>query len=107
MRPFPCRWPQPQRKELRAVRRSFHDYHDCSGRIPGHTRRALPVGPRFELETNGFQFYAIADLDKTSQLTEVLPGCTVTVTGGDDSLFPGSGSCDEPERDNKRYPCPA
>ena len=33
-------------------------YHDCSGRIPGHTTRAPPVG--FELETNGFQFYAIA-----------------------------------------------
>ena len=40
-------------------------YHDCSGRIPGHTTRAPPVG--FELETNGFQFYAIiANLDKTS-----------------------------------------
>ena len=31
-------------------------YHDCSGRIPGHTTRAPPVG--FELETNGFRFYA-------------------------------------------------
>ena len=39
-------------------------YHDCSGRIPGHTTRAPPVG--FELETNGFLFYAIANLDKTS-----------------------------------------
>ena len=39
-------------------------YHDCSGRIPGHTTRAPPVG--FEPETNGFQFYAIANLDKTS-----------------------------------------
>ena len=39
-------------------------YHDCSGRIPGHTTRALPVG--FELETNRFQFDAIANLDKTS-----------------------------------------
>ena len=36
-------------------------YHDCSGRIPGHTTRAPPVG--FEQETNGFQFYAIANLD--------------------------------------------
>ena len=34
-------------------------YHDCSGRIPGHTTRAPPVG--FGLETNGFQFYAIAN----------------------------------------------
>ena len=40
-------------------------YHDCSGRIPGHTTRAPPVG--FELETNCFQFYAIANLDKTSR----------------------------------------
>ena len=37
---------------------------DCSGRIPGHTTRAPPVG--FELETNSFQFYAVANLDKTS-----------------------------------------
>ena len=41
-------------------------YHDCSGRIPGHTTRAPPVG--FELETNGFQFYAIANLDKTHEM---------------------------------------
>ena len=41
-------------------------YHDCAGRIPGHTTRAPPVG--FELETNGFQLYAIANLDKTSLL---------------------------------------
>ena len=34
-------------------------YHDCAGRIPGHTTRAPRVG--FELETNGFQFYAIAN----------------------------------------------
>ena len=33
-------------------------------RIPGHTKRAPPVV--FELEINGFQFYAIANLDKTS-----------------------------------------
>ena len=39
-------------------------YHDCSERIPGHTTRAPPVG--FALETNGFQFYAVANLDKTS-----------------------------------------
>ena len=39
-------------------------YHDCSGRIPVHTTRAPPVG--FELETNGFEFHAIANLDKTS-----------------------------------------
>ena len=32
-------------------------------KIPGHTTRAPPVG--FELETNGLQFYAIANLDKT------------------------------------------
>ena len=41
-------------------------YHDCSGRIPGHTTRVPQVG--FELETNGFQFYAIATLDNTSNL---------------------------------------
>ena len=33
-------------------------------RIPGHTTRAPPVG--FELATDGIQFYAIANLDKTS-----------------------------------------
>ena len=44
-------------------------YHDCSGRFPGHTTRAQPVG--FELETNGFQFYAIANLDKTSLIYPV------------------------------------
>ena len=43
--------------------RRFAADHDCSGRIPGHTSRAPPVG--FELETNGFQFYGIANLDKT------------------------------------------
>ena len=32
--------------------------------IPGHTTRAPPVG--FELATNGIQFFAIANLDKTS-----------------------------------------
>ena len=32
--------------------------------VPGHTTRAPPVG--FELATNGVQFYAIANLDKTS-----------------------------------------
>ena len=31
--------------------------------MPGHTTRAPPVG--FDLETSGFQFYAIANLDKT------------------------------------------
>ena len=44
-------------------------YHDCSGQIPGHTTRAPPVG--FELETNCFQFYAIANLDKTSLIYQV------------------------------------
>ena len=39
-------------------------HHDCSGRIPGYTTRAPPVG--FDLETNGFQFYAITNLDKMS-----------------------------------------
>ena len=33
-----------------------------TARIPGHTTRAPPIG--FELETNGFQFYAIANLNK-------------------------------------------
>ena len=39
-------------------------YHDCSGRIPGHTTREPLVG--FKLETNCFHFYALANLDKTS-----------------------------------------
>ena len=36
--------------------------------MPGHTTRAPPVGFKFELATNGIQFYAIANfkLDKTS-----------------------------------------
>ena len=38
----------------------------CLGRIPGNTTRVPPVG--FELETNCFQFYAIANLDKTSHI---------------------------------------
>ena len=37
-------------------------HHDYSGRIPGHTTRAPPIG--LELETNGFQIYAGANLDK-------------------------------------------
>ena len=41
-------------------------YHDCSGRISGHTTREPQVG--FELETNGFQVYAITNLDKTSPI---------------------------------------
>ena len=32
--------------------------------VPGHTTRAPPVW--FKLETNGIQFYAIDNLDKTS-----------------------------------------
>ena len=32
--------------------------------VPGHTTREPQVG--FELATNGIQFYAIANLDKTS-----------------------------------------
>ena len=32
--------------------------------VPGHTTRAQPVG--IELATNGIQFYAIANLDKTA-----------------------------------------
>ena len=45
-------------------------YHDCSGRIPGHTTKAPQVG--LELETNSFLFYAnnvIVNLDKTSLFT--------------------------------------
>ena len=41
-------------------------YHNCSGRIPGHTTREPQVG--FKLETNCFQFYAITNLDKTSNI---------------------------------------
>ena len=37
--------------------------------VPGHTTRAPPVG--CELATNGIQFYAIANLDKTN------PGITM------------------------------
>ena len=40
------------------------DYHDCSGRIPGHTTIEPQVG--FELATNSIQFYTMANLDKTS-----------------------------------------
>ena len=36
--------------------------------VPSHTTRAPPVG--FELATNGIQFYAIANLDKTSRNRE-------------------------------------
>ena len=43
--------------------------------IPGHTTRAPPVG--FELETNGFQFYAIANLDKTSLMMMKIKGDVV------------------------------
>ena len=43
------------------VRRSFIT---TTVRDPGHTTKAPQVG--FELETNGFQFYVIANLDKTS-----------------------------------------
>ena len=39
-------------------------YHYCSWLIPGHTTRAPQVG--FKQEAKGFQFYAIANLDKTS-----------------------------------------
>ena len=42
-------------------------YHDYLGRIAGHTTRAPQVG--FELETNGFLCYAIANWDKTSLYT--------------------------------------
>ena len=51
-------------------------YHDCSRRIPGHTTRAPPVG--FKLETNCFQFYAIANLDKTS-LEIIVQKCFLAV----------------------------
>ena len=40
-------------------------YHDCSGRIPGHTTRAPPVG--FELETNCFQYYVIANFESSTR----------------------------------------
>ena len=46
-------------------------YHDCSGRIPGHTTRAPPVG--FVLETNGFQLYAIANFPSTISETHFGP----------------------------------
>ena len=57
--------PLPVHSRLKAlVSPQHYYYHDCSGRIPGPTTRAPPVG--FELETNVFQFSAIANLDKTS-----------------------------------------
>ena len=40
-------------------------YHDCLGRIPGHTTKEPQVG--FKLETNSLQFYVIANLDKTDE----------------------------------------
>ena len=45
------------------VRRSFITT-TVRENVPGHTTRAPPVG--FELAANGVQFYAIANLDKTS-----------------------------------------
>ena len=48
------------------VRRSFIDCSGPGNKVPGHTTRAPPVG--FELATNGIQYYAIANLDKTSLL---------------------------------------
>ena len=48
----------PRKPAYRAELRSsfITTGHHCSGRIPGHTTRATPIG--FQLETNGFQFYA-------------------------------------------------
>ena len=43
---------------------SPHLYYHDGNNVPGHTTRAPPVG--FEPETNGIQFYAIANLDRTS-----------------------------------------
>ena len=40
------------------------------GRTPDQTTRAPPVG--FELETIGFQFYAIANLDKTTGIWNIM-----------------------------------
>ena len=39
-------------------------HHDCWRQIPGYTTREPQQG--FELETNSFQFYSIANLEKTS-----------------------------------------
>ena len=52
------------------VRRSFITT-TVRDEIPGHTTRAPPVG--FELETNSFQFYAIANLYKTSLGNDAVP----------------------------------
>ena len=46
------------------VRRRFRVAQSPRNNIPGHTTRAPPVG--FELATKSIQFYAIAELDKTS-----------------------------------------
>ena len=54
--------PPVYRAEVRCVHSPQLYYHDCSGWIPGHTTREPPVG--FELETNCFQFCAIANLAK-------------------------------------------
>ena len=54
-------------------------------RIPGHTTRAPPVG--FELESNGFQFYAIANLDKTSLTVTQTPKNCCRDPGARPSVF--------------------
>ena len=38
--------------------------------VPGHTTKAPPVGFELRLATNGIQLYAIANLDKTSQVLD-------------------------------------
>ena len=53
----------PAHSGLRPLFTTVTEERICSERIPGHTTRAPPAG--FELETNGFQFYALANLDKT------------------------------------------
>ena len=55
-------------------------YHDCSGQIPGHTTRAPPAG--FELETNGFQFYAICHCQLGQDIPKqlVIPNTRMSTT---------------------------
>ena len=67
------------------VRRSFITT-TVRDEIPGHTTRAPPVG--FELETNGFQFYAIANLDKTSLIMKM--------DGGSSHFFLGPFNNNDP-----------
>ena len=74
-------------------------------RIPGHTTRAPPVG--FELATDGIQFYAIANLDRTSDMANISPfflskfspvPATLFISVSDTFFSPGSDTLLSPFR---------